>query len=174
MPGTSPRTSHIGRRRGLAVACGVALVLTAYGMGSTTALARSTKPTVSLAKVAVLGTVLVDSKGRTLYTFTNDGQAVTCTGACAALWPPLEVKPGSTPRSGHGVTGLDTLPGNRQVTEHGLPLYRYAGDSRAGQANGEGINSFGGIWHVVTATNAGARSSTATTAPKPASSMGGY
>jgi predicted lipoprotein with Yx(FWY)xxD motif len=39
--------------------------------------------------------------------------------------------------------------GRRQVTYAGHPLYRFAGDSRAGQVNGQGSNSFGAAWFVV-------------------------
>jgi hypothetical protein len=43
--------------------------------------------------------------------------------------------------------------GTKQVTYAGHPLYFYAGDSAAGQTNGQGINSFGGIWGVVSASS---------------------
>jgi predicted lipoprotein with Yx(FWY)xxD motif len=33
---------------------------------------------------------------------------------------------------------------------NGHPLYRFGGDRSKGQANGEGIKSYGGVWHVVT------------------------
>src|SRR5579872_4299573 len=37
-----------------------------------------------------LGSILVDSKGITLYDFVKDkGTTSVCYGACAALWPPL-------------------------------------------------------------------------------------
>jgi predicted lipoprotein with Yx(FWY)xxD motif len=134
--------------RCIAVACGVVLGASAYGMSATPAFAKTTKPTVKVAKVAGVGSVLVDAKGFALYTFTNDGQAVPCTGTCATLWPPLVVKSGSV-KSARGVSGLATAMG-RQVTQHGLPLYRYAGDGTAGQVNGNGINSFGGTWRVAT------------------------
>jgi predicted lipoprotein with Yx(FWY)xxD motif len=168
------RVRHLGRARYVAVACGAALLLSAYGMGTTAAVAKSTKPTVAVAKVAPLGAVLVDSKGRTLYTFTDNGQAVACSGECAVIWPPLAVKSGAKAKSGHGVTGIATMAGTRQVTEHGLPLYLFSGDTKAGQANGEGINSFGGIWHAAKASSS-AGSTTPTMAPRSSSSSGsGY
>jgi hypothetical protein len=51
------------------------------------------------------------------------------------------------------VKGLGTVAvsGGQQVTYNGVPLHKFAGDSGAGQANGNGINSFGGTWNVVTA-----------------------
>ncbi len=35
------------------------------------------------------------------------------------------------------------------MTLSGRPLYRFSIDTAKGQANGEGIHSFGGVWHVV-------------------------
>ena len=47
----------------------------------------------------------------------------------------------------------DTRPdGATQVTYDGHPLYRYAGDSKAGDTNGQGINEFGALWYVLSAT----------------------
>jgi len=132
----------------VAAVCAGVLALGIYGLGGT-AVASKAKPTVSTGKVSGVGTVLVDSKGKTLYTLTNGGQAVPCTGDCAAAWPPLLVAAGATPKAGKGVTGLGVVSGGRQVTQSSLPLYRYSGDSKAHQANGEGISSFGGTWHVV-------------------------
>jgi predicted lipoprotein with Yx(FWY)xxD motif len=37
------------------------------------------------------------------------------------------------------------------VTYYGHPLYYYGGDSKPGQASGEGIHSFGGSWYLVNA-----------------------
>jgi Secreted repeat of unknown function len=39
-----------------------------------------------------------------------------------------------------------------QVTAEGAPLYYFSGDSAAGQVNGQGLKSFGGIWHAVQAS----------------------
>src|SRR5262245_32565430 len=100
------RARHFGRTRYVAAVCGAALVLTAYGVGSTAAVAKTTKATVAVAKVAPLGAVLVDSTGRTLYTLTDNGQAVACSGECAAIWPPLVVKSGAKVKHAHGVTGI--------------------------------------------------------------------
>ena len=112
-------------------------------------------------------------KGKTLYTLTNAGQAVVCTGSCVAIWPPLLVTAKSRPKGAKGVTGLGLVPGGQQVTAAGLPLYRFSGDSKAGQANGEGISSFGGVWHVVKV--AGTGSSTGGSRPSSSGSAGyGY
>lgn len=104
----------------------------------------SASPAASVTKTAnnsMYGTILVDMNGKTLYTLTNGGHAVACTGACAAAWPPL------------------MLASGQPATNNGLPLYRFAGDQAAGDANGEGISSFGGVWHVVKVSGTGTSSS---------------
>jgi predicted lipoprotein with Yx(FWY)xxD motif len=97
-----------------------------------------------------LGTVLVNSKGRTLYMFVPDHQKkVTCHGSCAAAWPPLKVKKGQKPTAGGAarkkLLGVD----GRVVTYNRWPLYTYIGDSRPGQANGQAQNLNGGLWYVL-------------------------
>ncbi len=94
-----------------------------------------------------LGPIVVDGDGRTLYLFTPDtGTDSTCTGGCAAAWPPLA----GPATAGDGVTGALAVTtrgdGAQQVTLDGHPLYRYADDSAAGDVNGQGI---GGKWYVV-------------------------
>jgi len=102
-----------------------------------------------------LGKILIDDKGRTLYLFEADkaGKS-TCSGACAATWPPL------TAASPSGADGLDSgalattkrTDGTQQVTYHGHPLYNYAGDgTTVGSTKGEALNTFGGTWYVVDA-----------------------
>ncbi len=59
-----------------------------------------------------------------------------------------------------------------------MPLYRYSGDSAKNDANGEGIESFGGTWHAVKAsssasttppmTTTGTTTTPTTTSPEPA------
>jgi predicted lipoprotein with Yx(FWY)xxD motif len=159
--------------RWMAIVCVGAVALSAYGLVGPPAFASaksSSAPKVSVRtrKLSGVGTVYVDARGRTLYTLTNAGQSVACTGACVAVWPPLLIPAGSTPKGAKGVTGLGLVPGGQQVTAAGLPLYRFSGDSKAGQANGEGISSFGGTWHVV--REAGTGSSTGGNQP---SSSGG-
>ncbi len=54
-----------------------------------------------------------------------------------------------------GLVGTTTRSqGVRQVTYAGHPLYRYAGDTAAGQTNGQGSNGFGARWHVVSPSGA--------------------
>jgi predicted lipoprotein with Yx(FWY)xxD motif len=39
--------------------------------------------------------------------------------------------------------------GSQQVTYAGHPLYRYVGDTGAGQTNGAGLQDFGGGWDPI-------------------------
>jgi predicted lipoprotein with Yx(FWY)xxD motif len=132
---------------------------------------------VDTAANAKLGQLLVDAKGLTLYTLTNAGTPVACTGQCLTFWPPLLLPSGTTTASGGaGVTGLGTVAGagGTQVTEKGAPLYRFSGDTAAGSANGEGISSFGGVWHVVKASGTSGASAPDTTVAPSTTTMGGY
>ena len=75
---------------------------------------------------------------------------------CLKAWPPLTVPSRKTKlKAGPGVQGhlgiLRRSDGRLQVTLRGRPLYRFSGDSAKGEANGEGLESFGGTWHAVTA-----------------------
>lgn len=97
-----------------------------------------------------LGSFLVDAQGKTLYLFLADTPASSaCSGGCAENWPPLLTT--GAPQAGEGVEAakIGTLvrsDGTTQVTYNGHPLYYFAGDAQAGDANGQGI---GGKWYVV-------------------------
>jgi predicted lipoprotein with Yx(FWY)xxD motif len=119
------------------------------------AVANATKTsgaTVAVAK-SRLGSILVDSKGITLYDFVKDkGGASSCYGACAALWPPLITK--GTPHAGRGVRAslLGTTrrkDGKVEVTYNRHPLYYFVSDRKPGQTTGQGVNQFGGPWWVL-------------------------
>ncbi len=128
-------------------------------MGTTATMAPTSAPmatptgpaTVKVANNATLGNILVDANGMTLYLYAKDTTGVSnCTGACQTNWPPFLTN--GTPVSGDttitGVLGTITLPdGSTQVTIGGFPLYYYASDNAAGDANGQGLG--GGNWHVV-------------------------
>ena len=100
------------------------------------------------------GRFLVDGQGHSLYLFDKDEDGESyCTGACAAVWPPVETD--STPRAATGVASgaLGTVErddGDRQVTYHGHPLYYYAADaSMPGRTKGEEADQFGAEWYLV-------------------------
>jgi predicted lipoprotein with Yx(FWY)xxD motif len=106
-----------------------------------------------------LGSVLVDSQGRTLYLWRADtGSKSACTGACATAWPPLETT--GKPTAGRGVMPalLGTskrADGSAQVTYHGHPLYTFQGDTAPGQTHGQGSDGFGAPWFVLSPAGTG-------------------
>jgi predicted lipoprotein with Yx(FWY)xxD motif len=115
-------------------------------------------PTAATAAVTTrrvpLGTILTDPAGRSLYLFAADtGTTSTCAGACAQAWPPLLTTADASAGVGVMPSLLGTTrrgDGTLQVTYAGHPLYRYAGDSAAGQTHGEGLKVFGAGWYVLT------------------------
>ncbi len=112
-------------------------------------------PVIMARQLPVVGTVLVNGWGYALYMFVPDARhRVTCTGGCAAAWPPVMLPAGSAPKAGPGaraaLLGSDPDPsGGRVVTYRGWPLYTYAGDAWPGHATGQGLNLDGGRWYVV-------------------------
>jgi predicted lipoprotein with Yx(FWY)xxD motif len=84
----------------------------------------------------VKGLVLVEGPGLVVYTFTGDtrGMAGTCTGQCAAIWPPVHGVP--VVARGARIGGkFGRVDG--QVTYNGLPLYLFTGEkARQDHANG--------------------------------------
>ena len=113
--------------------------------------------TVSLASISgIPGKALVGSNGRTMYLFEGDKSGTSsCSGACAAAWPPVTVS--GTPKAGSGVNQalLVTIKrpnGTMQLVYHGHPLYYFTGDTAAGTAHGQGLKAFGSDWYVVNAS----------------------
>jgi predicted lipoprotein with Yx(FWY)xxD motif len=131
------------------------------------------------------GPFLTDGSGRAVYLWVKDTAGKSaCSGACAGAWPPVTGN-GTVAGSG-GVTAgeLGTITrsdGTKQVTYDGHPLYYYAGDSGAGQDNGQGSDGFGAKWWLVAPSGSAITSSVTLSgsAPSPAasssaSSGGGY
>jgi predicted lipoprotein with Yx(FWY)xxD motif len=151
------RTSPINFLSGAAVLPLVALAVAGCG-GSSNSTASAAQiathgaKTVNAAKTN-LGNILVDSKGRTLYLFKKDkGTKSACFGACATNWPPERVTHKPTVSSGLTASKASTTrrsDGKPQVTYNGHPLYLFAGDNKAGDTNGQGVNAFGGSWFAV-------------------------
>ena len=135
----------------LVTTVGVAAIVAAAA--AALALAGTTGGTkVAIGKTA-LGSILVDSRGITLYDFPPDkGTTSVCYGACAALWPPVLTH--GKPVAGTGVHAslLGTTrrkDGKLEVTYNGHPLYYWVGDKKPGQTTGQGLNQFGGPWWVL-------------------------
>ena len=116
--------------------------------------------TVMVSESADHGSMLVNSEGMSLYVFMADTQnsgASTCNAddGCSTEWPAL-VSEGQ-PVAGEGVdeSMLGTITredGTMQVTYNGWPLYLFHEDSAPGDAKGQGLEEFGGLWYLVSPT----------------------
>jgi predicted lipoprotein with Yx(FWY)xxD motif len=139
-----------------ALAAAVAIVAIGWSdAANSKAAAQHAAATVQTRKVGKLGVILVNSKGRTLYMFVPDHQKkVTCTGQCAVVWPPLKVKKGQKPTAGGAARKRLLGTDGRVVTYNRWPLYTYVTDTKPGQATGQGINSLGGKWYVLSPSGA--------------------
>jgi predicted lipoprotein with Yx(FWY)xxD motif len=114
--------------------------------GTTSAGSTTTKATVSTATTK-LGTVLVDSEGKTLYTSSGDTKPGTssCTGSCATIWPPLAVTGAATYGAGLTASKFTTITrsdGTKQLAYNGKPLYTFASDAKPGDTTGQGVGGF--------------------------------
>jgi predicted lipoprotein with Yx(FWY)xxD motif len=101
----------------------------------------------------------VNAQGLTLYALSPETAShLLCKSSeCLSFWPPVTVPSRKTKlKAGQGVQGrlgvLRRSNGVLQVTLRGLPLYRFARDRGKGEANGQGIKSFGGTWGAVSAS----------------------
>jgi predicted lipoprotein with Yx(FWY)xxD motif len=150
------RTSFTPLRIGLVAAAVAALVVAGGSSAAPSGARHVTKAaTVQTRTIKKLGTVLVNSKGLTLYMFKPDRrQKVTCKSTCAIIWPPLKLKKGQKPTAGgqakKKLLGMD----GRVVTYNRWPLYTYIKDHRPGQATGQGVNNSGGLWYVLSPSGA--------------------
>ena len=159
----------------LVAACGSATHSTSSsasqaGGGSGTALVRTSSVS------SLSATVLVDSHGLTLYHLSGEqnGKWICTSAGCVKAWHPL-VAAGSGAPSG-SVSSLGTIkrPGGAlQVTYKGMPLYTFAGDTKAGEAKGQGIKDVG-VWTAVTTSGAATSQPPAAPASTSTSHSGGY
>ncbi len=107
---------------------------------------------ITIAKSSA-GTVLTSGSARAVYLWAKDtGDMSTCTGACAAAWPPVTTTGTATASGGATASDIGTITrtdGTKQVTYDGHPLYYFSGDSGPGTASGQGSDAFGAKWWLV-------------------------
>lgn len=85
--------------------------------------------------------------GFTLYQFGADAANVSnCNGACAAIWPPFMAAANAQATGSFSI--IARADGSKQWAYKTHPLYNFTGDSKPGDAHGDGLNLNGGIWHV--------------------------
>jgi predicted lipoprotein with Yx(FWY)xxD motif len=110
----------------------------------------------------------------TLYAFAKDTRGHSaCSGTCATYWPPV---PGADASAGGSsvsakIGSIKRTDGSSQLTVNGFPMYTYVGDSKPGQATGQGKNLSGGLWWVVAPDGSWMKS---TSSPAPSGAGGGY
>lgn len=132
------------------IAIALAVASLAIGVAVSQA-ARPSKRVAAKAESPKLGrTVLTTIRGRTLYSLSaeRNGRFI-CTGSCLSVWHPLRVPRGTRPTGPVRLGTIERPEGGTQVTYRGKPLYRFGGDSKSGDANGEGIKDVG-TWHAAT------------------------
>jgi predicted lipoprotein with Yx(FWY)xxD motif len=116
-----------------------------------------------------VGTVLVDTAGKTLY-FTDSDQsgAIKCVADCTQLWQPAKAPDNVLGTNLGKVARPDD--GTNQLTYQGHPIYTFSLDSQDKPVSGHNAtDSFGGVdfaWHAVIVS--------ASDAPAPTSDGGGY
>lgn len=139
------------RRTSMVLVAAALLVALAGGLAS-----ASTKPErIGLRRTGV-GTILVNGRGFTVYVFTKDSTnhdvCVQIRG-CARVWPPLTSAAKAVAGSGlkSSLVGSISIPGAKQVTYAGHPLYRYSGDTGPGQTGYVNFSAFGGHWPALNA-----------------------
>jgi predicted lipoprotein with Yx(FWY)xxD motif len=149
-----------------AAACSSSSPSTSSAPASTGAPASTAAASTISVENTSSGKILVDGQGRTLYLFAADtGKTSTCTGACAAAWPPLTTT--GTPTAGAGLTAslLGTTKrsdGTTEITYGGHPLYYFEGDSATGDISGQNVTAFGAKWYVVSPSGSAVTAATVT------------
>jgi predicted lipoprotein with Yx(FWY)xxD motif len=86
-----------------------------------------------------------DDEGHSLYVYERDPKGSSaCVGECAKQFPPV-----AAPQDAHQIgdwTPIRRTDGTLQWAYKGKPVYTFAGDTAAGQANGLGLGS---VWRLV-------------------------
>lgn len=94
------------------------------------------------------GKTITDATGRSLYFFAIDANGTSgCADGCALTWP-VYYAGNETAPTGLNATDIATITrsdGKKQTTYKGWPLYYYAGDTKTGATDGDGI---GGTWFL--------------------------
>jgi predicted lipoprotein with Yx(FWY)xxD motif len=96
---------------------------------------------------------LININQAALYRFdtdTTNPPKSNCNDACATKWPPVTIQEGGNvylagvdPKK---VGAIRRQDGDVQITVGGRPIYRFSGDTKVGDLNGQGV---GGTWFAV-------------------------
>jgi predicted lipoprotein with Yx(FWY)xxD motif len=100
-------------------------------------------PANAVLATAIIGgkPAFVNSVQHAVYTF--DGDTVpnqsNCTGACAAVWPPVAPPNVALTSPFASFTRSD---GSTELSYNGKPLYTFVNDTQPDMASGDGVNGF--------------------------------
>ncbi|MFE2423044.1 hypothetical protein [Streptomyces hokutonensis] len=148
--GASSGTSSVGAAP-VATAASESVTSTPAVSGDSGSGHMATTTMLMVKTVKGMGSVVTDDKGMTLYRYDMDQanpSRSTCSGECAKTWMPVmaqdSVQTMGVEKSLLGSVGRD---GMKQLTLGGWPLYRYMGDTAAGQMNGQAKAK---MWYAVT------------------------
>jgi predicted lipoprotein with Yx(FWY)xxD motif len=166
-------------------ASAIALTLAACGGGGsgssgsmpttvpTTAPTTASTPASTPQEATVAGsTAFVGSNGHTLYVFSADTPNVSncnSSNGCTTFWPPYAAPAGTKAPSGTSFGIITRSDGTLQWTYNSQPLYEYAGDTAAGQDNGQGLNEYGGLWSTARPSGTATASPTTSATSSPTS-----
>ena len=93
----------------------------------------------------VLGKVLADDKGMTLYIFDKDVSGKSnCIDKCATAWPPVMADASAKATGKFSIITRDD--GAKQWAYDKMPLYGWFKDKKPGDITGDGVRD---VWHVV-------------------------
>lgn len=100
-------------------------------------------PANTVLATAIIGgkPAFVNGVQHAVYTFDGDTIAnqSTCTGGCAAVWPPVPPPSVSLMSPWASFARID---GSIQLSYNGKPLYTFVSDTQPNIASGDGVNGF--------------------------------
>ncbi|HTX30756.1 MAG TPA: hypothetical protein VMD09_05190 [Solirubrobacteraceae bacterium] len=139
----------------------VLTLVTTCGLGAWAAVApagaRTSATKLQLRKTSV-GTILVNSRGYTVYAYSKDSRnRDNCqkSSTCIRVWPPVTTSGSAI--AGPGVKAsligtIKTKNGAKQLTYAGHPLYTYIADTHPAQTSNINIFVQGGRWPALNAS----------------------
>jgi cytochrome c553 len=136
------------------------LIGTAVGLALAAPVFAEDSTTFAVAEREEAGPHLIVN-GRPVYLFSTDVRATdeesaetTCTSDdCLATWPPVSTTDEAELEQGEGIDaarlGTTAFEDRQIVTYDGWPLYHYIGDEDSGEPQGDGLEAFDGVWHLI-------------------------
>jgi predicted lipoprotein with Yx(FWY)xxD motif len=103
------------------------------------------------------GSVLADGKHHVLYAFSPDAPGAACSDSCNVTWPPFQLTHGKVLDTATAleVPLVSVVPdpeGGRMVKYANWLLHNYIGDRSPESTAGQGLDSFGGHWYLISSS----------------------